>query len=343
MKALFFNKPGLENLTFDDYQLTEIKEDEVLVETKCIGVNPIDYYTITGIHGINGPPMKINPFPHIAGSEIAGIVIKKGSKVKHEIRVGDRVIIYNRIFDGTCRYCNNDHEMLCKNGGMIGIITNGGFAEFVKVPQQNVLKISDKINWELAASLPISGLASYNAIQESGLKSNEYLVIFGGSGNTGQFSSQIGKIIDAITISISNKSWIKEYGVDHVLPINEKLREKIFNITNGEMADVVINPLGEKTWKQGMDIIGKMGRIVTYGVLTGGNLLIDGRLLYNNQITIKGATGGSMKGLLQLVDMAEKQNFKTKVWKRFSLEDSKKALDMVFSKDKEGRIIIKNY
>ena len=72
MKALFFNKPGIENLIFGDYQLPDIGEDEVLVETKCTSVNPIDYYAVTGIHGENGPAMKINPYPHIAGSEICG-------------------------------------------------------------------------------------------------------------------------------------------------------------------------------------------------------------------------------------------------------------------------------
>ena len=50
MKALFFNKPGIENLIFGDYQLPDIGDDEVLVETKCTSVNPIDYYAATGIH-----------------------------------------------------------------------------------------------------------------------------------------------------------------------------------------------------------------------------------------------------------------------------------------------------
>lgn len=343
MKALFFDKPGIENLIFGDYQLPDVGDDEVLVETKCTSVNPIDYYAVTGIHGINGPAMKINPYPHIAGSEIAGTVKRKGKRVNNTIREGDRVIIYNRIFDGTCKYCKNNQQMLCENGGMIGISINGGFAEYLTVPQHNIIKIPDDLDWELASALPISGLTAYNAIQESGLKSDENLVVFGGSGNTGLFCSQIGKIISAITISLSSKPWIKEYGADYVLPIDENLREKIFEITNGTMADVVINSLGEKTWAKGMDVVGKLGRIITFGVLTGGNLLIDGRLLYNKQITVKGTTGGSVEGLLNLIEMAKEQNIRTKVWKRYSLEDSRTAIEKVFDKNKEGRIIIENY
>lgn len=343
MKALFFNKPGIENLIFSDYQLPDIRDDEVLVETKCTSVNPIDYYTVTGIHGVNGPAMKINPYPHIAGSEIAGTIKSKGERVNNTIREGDRVIIYNRVFDGICKYCKNSHQMLCENGGMIGISRNGGFAEYVIVPQQNIIKIPDELDWELASGLSIAGLTAYNAIQESRLKSKENLVIFGASGNTGLFCTQIGKLIDAITISLSSKSWIKEYGADYVLPIDENLREKILEITNGTMADVVINSLGENTWAKGMDIVGKLGRIITFGVLTGGNLYIDGRLLYNKQITIKGTTGGSVEGLLNLIEMAKEQNIRTKIWKRYSLEDSKIAIEKIFDKNREGRIIIENY
>ncbi len=344
MKALIFNQPGLKNLFFGDYQLEELKEEEVLIETRCVGVNPIDYYTVSGFHGNDGPPMNINPFPHIPGSEIAGIVKKKGDRVNERVKEGDRVIIYNRIFDKVCRFCRKGFEMLCKTGGgIVGVATNGGFAEYIKISQDNIIKIPDNIDWELAASLPVAGLTAFNAIKESGIKPEENLVIFGGSGNTGQFCSQIGKIYGARTISISNKHWIKEFGVDNVIPFNENIKEIIKNLTGGEMADIVINSLGEKTWDLSMEITGKLGRIISFGVLTGGDLHVNGRLLYNNQITIKGTTGGSIKDLYELIELTKKFKFRTKIWKRYKLEESSKAVKMVFDKDRDGRIMIINY
>lgn len=343
MKALSFTHPGLQNISFGDYQLTDLDENEVLVETKCLGVNPIDCYTITGKHGIDGPKMKISPYPHIPGTEIAGIVKQKGTKVNNSISEGDRIVVYNRLFDGTCIYCKSNLEMLCLSGGMIGIQINGGFAEYVKIPEQNIVKIPDEINWELASALPIAGLTAYNAIMESGLKKGENMLIFGGSGNTGLFCSQIGNIIGSTTISISSKKWIKDYGVDHVLKNDQYLLENITKITDGRMIDVVINPLGEKTWKQGITTVGKAGRVITFGVLTGGNLETDGRLLYNNQITIKGTTGGTVNGLIDLIELAKKEQFRTKIWKEVSLEESKRAVEMIFDKNRDGRIIIKNY
>jgi NADPH:quinone reductase-like Zn-dependent oxidoreductase len=343
VKALFYSKPGIENLRFADYQLTDLREDEIMIETKCMSVNPIDYYTITGVHGTDGPIMKICPYPHIPGTEVAGVVKKKGSKVKNKLVEGDRVIVYNRLFDGTCKYCSNDMEMHCINGGMIGLVTNGGYAEYIHVPGHNVIPIPDEISWEVAAALPIAGLTALNAIEESRLKKDEFLLVFGGSGNTGLFCSQIGKIMGAQTISITSKPWVKGYGADHILENNISIKEEISRVTNGSMIDVVINSLGEKMWGQGMNVVGKLGRIITYGVLTGGNLLTDGRLLYNNQITIKGTTGGSIKGLTRLIDMVKRENIRTKIWKRYSLEDSKRAIEKIFDKNREGRIIIENH
>ena len=142
---------------------------------------------------------------------------------------------------------------------------------------------------------------------------------------------------------ISTKEWIKGYGVDYVLRNDQYLLENIIKITDGRMMNVVINPLGEKTWKRGISTVGKAGRVITFGVLTGGNLETDGRLLYNNQITIKGTTGGTVNGLIDLIELARKEQFRTKIWKEVSLEESKQAIEMIFDKNRDGRIIIKNY
>ncbi|MDQ4074219.1 MAG: alcohol dehydrogenase catalytic domain-containing protein [Thermoproteota archaeon] len=342
MKALYFEKPGMDNLKYGDVRVPELKDTDVMLETKCLGVNPIDYFTITGIHGANGPSMHIEPYPHIAGSEISGIVKRKGERVKNGIREGDRVIVYNRIFDGSCRFCKKGYEMLCDNGGLVGVKTNGGFAEYVNVPSSNLIKIPDGISWELAASLPTAALTAYNAVKESKLKSSETMVVFGGSGNTGIFCVQLGNLWGGRVVAVSKKPWLKEYGAAEVLEYNGNLKETVKDITEGQMADVVINSLGEKAWRQGMEVAGKMGRIITFGVLSGGNLQVDGRFLYNNQVTIKGTTGGTMKDMLELVEIVKGHNLNVKIWQRYPLEHSKKAVESIFDSNRDGRILITN-
>ena len=78
--------------------------------------------------------------------------------------------------------CLNGLDMICRNGGLIGVITNGGFAEYISVPERNVFKIPDNLDWDTAASLPVTSLTPYHALREASLKINEYLLVFGASG-----------------------------------------------------------------------------------------------------------------------------------------------------------------
>ena len=61
------------------------------------------------------------------------------------------MVVYNKKFDGTCDMCLNGLDMICRNGGLIGVFTNGGFAEYISVPAKNVFRIPDDMNCELAA------------------------------------------------------------------------------------------------------------------------------------------------------------------------------------------------
>jgi D-arabinose 1-dehydrogenase-like Zn-dependent alcohol dehydrogenase len=100
------------------------------------GVNPIYFRAVSG--GVD-----VKPLPHIPGAELSGVVERIGNHVTN-IKEGDRAIAYSRVFDGTCDLCLNQSEMLCKNGGIIGVATNGGFAEYISVPDRNVFKIPEK-------------------------------------------------------------------------------------------------------------------------------------------------------------------------------------------------------
>ena len=121
-------------------------------------------------------------------------------------------MVYSRVFDGTCDMCLNGYEMLCRSGGIIGVMTNGGFAEYIAVPEKNVFKIPNDIEWELAASLPVTTITPYHALKESTLKVNESLLIFGASGNTGAMAIQFGKKMGAKVIAVSKNEWVKDFG-----------------------------------------------------------------------------------------------------------------------------------
>jgi NADPH:quinone reductase-like Zn-dependent oxidoreductase len=332
MRAAVFEKPGLENLKVTaDAEEPKLTDHDVLIKVKTAGVNPIDQSVVLGSY-------PASPMPHIPGAEIAGTVDRVGNHVQG-LNKGDRVIVYNGLFDGTCDMCLNGSENTCRNGGLIPVTANGGFAEYVAVPQQNVFKLPDDISWDAAASLPVTGLTPFHALMEASLKIDEYLVVFGPSGNTGMIATQVGKKMGAKVIAVSKEESPKEFGANYVISDYGKVPEHVREITHGKMADVVLNSIGAKAWDSSFASVGMNGRLVTSGGLTGPEVNLNIRSLYLKQIKLIGSTGGTRAELRELIDSSAK-DLKVKVWKRFGLEDVKEALEALSAKDREGRILL---
>jgi NADPH:quinone reductase-like Zn-dependent oxidoreductase len=339
MRAIIFEKPGLENLRVtDNAQRPKISDHDILIKVKMAGVNPIDSFVVSGALP------KIDPIPHIPGAESSGIIEEVGSHVNNgnnNFKKGDRVIVHNKVFDGTCDMCLNGLDMICRNGGLIGAITNGGFAEYIAVPDRNAFKIPDDIGWDLAASLPVTSLTPYHALKEASLKINEFLVVFGASGNTGMIAVQLGKKMGAKVIGVSKDNWIKtDFGADYIISDYDKIVENVKDITKGKMANVVVNSLGIGTWDSSFASVGINGRWVAFGGLTGADVKLNVQALYSKQIKLIGSTGGTRKELQELVDISSSKQLKVRVWKKFKLEDTKEALQSLFAKERDGRILL---
>ncbi|MGA9170961.1 MAG: alcohol dehydrogenase catalytic domain-containing protein, partial [Nitrososphaeraceae archaeon] len=140
MRAAIFEQQGLADLKIkEDVEQPTITDHDVLIKVKSAGVNPIDYFTVSNSVGIK-------PLPHIPGAEVTGIIENTGKHVA-ALKEGDKVVLYNRTFDGTCDMCLNGYEMLCRNGGIIGVNTNGGFADYIAASERNVFKIPNDVQW----------------------------------------------------------------------------------------------------------------------------------------------------------------------------------------------------
>ena len=332
MRAAVFERQGLDNLNVnEDVQQPTIADYDVLIKVKAAGVNPIDYFTVSNIPGVK-------PLPHIPGVELTGIVDKVGNHVT-TLKEGDKVVVYNIIFDGTCDMCLNGYEMLCKNAGILGVITNGGYADYISASEKNVFKIPDNVQWDVAASLATTTKTPYHALRDASLKLNEFLVIFGASGNTGMMATQFGKKMGAKVIAVSKDNWIKtDFGADYIISDYDKVVEQVKDITQGKMADVVLNSLGVNTWENSFLCVGANGRLVTFGGLTGADVKLNVQSLYRKQIKLIGSNGSTRKEFREVIDMSKE--LKVRVWKRFKLEDAKEALQALFAKERDGRILL---
>jgi len=329
VKALVFDKSGLDNLKVREIETPQLGPHDVLIRVVESGVNPIDYFVVNYI------PVK--PMPHIPGAEIAGTVEKVGDHVKG-LNPGDKVVVYNRVFDNNCDLCLAGKEMLCRNGGIMSVITNGGWSEYFVVPDKNLFKIPENMSWDVAASLPVAALTSYHALKELEVNPNDVVVVFGASGNTGIFAVQLAKKFGATVIAVSRKQWLKEFGADYVVGYDE-VSEKVKQLTNGKLATIVINSLGSSVWNKSLEVLGYDGRLAFFGTLTGGNINLDLASLYGKHVKLVGTTGGSRKELIELIELC--RECKVKVWKTYKLEEGVDALKEEMGSNRDGRIMIK--
>lgn len=333
MRAAVFDKPGIENLkVMDNVEKPKLANpDNILIKVKVAGLNPIDNVVVSG------SIPTVRPIPHIPGAEVSGIVDEIGSEGSR-LKKGDRVVIHNKVFDGICDMCLSGLDMICRNGGLISVITNGGFAEYIVVPQRNVFKIPDDMDWDLAASLPVTALTPFHALNEARMKINEFLLVFGATGNTGMIATQLGKRMGARVIAVSKEEWVRDFGADYIIRDYDRIVEQVREITSGKMADVVLNSLGVKTWDSSFESTGINGRLVSFGGLTGADVKLNIQSLYSRQIKLIGSTGGTRKELRDLIDNHDKLQLKK--WKRFDLDNVQEALHALFSKERSGRIFL---
>jgi NADPH:quinone reductase-like Zn-dependent oxidoreductase len=201
-----------------------------------------------------------------------------------------------------------------------------------------VFKIPNDLDWEIAASLPVTTLTPFHALNEASLQINEYLLVFGASGNTGIMAIQFAKKMGAKVIAVSRDDWVKDFGADYIINEYDKVVENVKEITRGKMADVVLNSVGVGTWESSFESVGVNGRLVTFGGLTGADVKLNVQSLYLRQVKLIGSSRGTRGELEELITMSKE--LKTKVWKRFKLDETKEALQALFAKERDGRIML---
>jgi len=149
---------------------------------------------------------------------------------------------------------------------------------------------------------------------------------------------QFAKRMGAKVIAVSKDEWVKDFGADYIISEYDKVVEKVKDITNGKMADVVINSVGIGTWESSFESVGINGRLVTFGGLTVADVKLNVQTLYTRQVKLIGSSRGTKAELKDLINISKE--LKTKVWKRFKLDKTKEAIQALFAKERDGRIML---
>ena len=277
----------IDDLQYQNIELPEIKENEVLVQVKC-----------AGICGSDIPRVKTKgtyTFPTIPGHEFAGIVFKKGNKASH-LQVGDRVTVYPLIPCHSCTFCQSGKENLCDNYNYLGSRCDGGFAEYVKCPADNIIKIPEKVTFEEAALVEPMAVA-LRGVKRSHIKSGDKVVIFG-LGPIGLFAAQWAKLRGAKVILGVDRNKHKleiaqRVGLDYALnSSDDRLDVNMKELIGSEGPDVVLECSGSNEFQEKAIALVKKSGTISFIGNPAGNVVFQEKyfqLILRKEVTLIGS------------------------------------------------------
>ena len=211
----------------------ELREDDVLVQIHAAGVNQLDSKIRDGEFKLILP----YKLPIVLGHDVAGVVVKVGSRVK-QFKPGDEV--YARPAD---------HRI-------------GTFAEFIAINETDVAIKPKDLSMEEAASIPLVGLTAWQALVErADLKKGQKVFIQAGSGGVGTIAIQLAKHVGAIvatTTSAANLDLVKDLGADIVIDYKKDDFERILHDY-----DVVLNSQDAKTLEKSLRVLKPGGKLIS--------------------------------------------------------------------------------
>ena len=214
-------------------------------------------------------------FPRIIGHEITGEIVEVGPGVRG-LKVGDPVTTYFYLNCGHCRWCLTNLEPLCENsGGQIGLECDGAYAEYVKLPAQNFIKLPDGLDYKkhpAEIGVVTDALATpYKVLRRARVKAGETVAVIGAGGGLGIHQLMMAKWARARVIAVDTKpekfDACRKAGADELVDASAgRVVEQVMDLTGGEGVDVVVDYVSAtSTLEAGAKALARRGRLVTLG------------------------------------------------------------------------------
>src|SRR5919108_4400421 len=321
-----------EPLQVQELQTPKPKGLQTLIKVQSSGVCHSDVHVWEGYYeGIGGRPLKTTDrgvkYPLTPGHEIAGIVDSLGEQVEGFSK-NEKVLVYPWIGEGMCPACRIGEENLCDKPRSLGIYNDGGYAEYVLVPNYKYLvKIGDDMHTDTSAPLSCAGLTAYGAVKNANLKPDDNVVIVG-RGGLGLMAIQLVKAVTgakiiAMDLDDQKLDVAKNEGADII--VNSKKEDPtkvVMELTDKLGADAVIDFVNAtKSVETDMQFLRRRARLVLVG-LFGGELKLSLVSMPTRAYRLIGSYTGTISDLIGLVSLAKRGIVKTVVSQRFKLEQA---------------------
>ena len=340
MLAVFKTKPELGGTELKEVPVPQPGPDDVLVKVKACSICGTD------VHIYNWDTWaqkRIHP-PLLYGHEVAGEVVETGQNVK-DVNVGEYVTAESHFFCGYCYQCRREMRHICSNLKILGVDTEGIFAEYAKIPARNIWKNDPDLPLEYASVQDPLG-NSVHTVFAADIPGRNVVIL--GCGPIGLFSAAVCRKIGAAQVFCTEAKYeyraniARNLGADHVFFGDDDVHQGVMDATDGVGADVVLEFTGSPAAvNQGLKLLRTGGTIVLLGVFTKEFTTDLTDNVVFKYVTVQGITGRliwdtwyRMKGLFRAG-----LNVDPVITHKFKFEEFFKAMDVMRSGN-SGKVVL---
>jgi len=322
VKAIVIHEDGgPEVLRYEDVPDPEPGPGEVVVRMRFASLNHLDVWTRKGLPSV--------PKPRILGADGSGVVEALGPSVEG-FEPGDRVVINPGIErDGRIH--------------VIGEHTQGVHAELAAVPATNVYPLRDEISFEEAAAFPLVFESAYRMlVTRAGLHAGEWVLVWGIGGGVATAAFRIAQALGARTVvtSSSDEKLAKAQALGADVVVNHATDDVVATVkgATGVGVDVVVETVGDATWKRTLDAVRPAGRVVVCGATSGPNPPAALHRLWWKQLDVLGSTMGTREDFEGAYDLVA-AGAKPVIDSVFPLAEARAAHERLEAGEQFGKIL----
>ncbi len=310
MKTIILNKPGEFIKTERDFN-DDLAENEALLKIHRIGICGTDYHAFRG-------KQPFFSYPRILGHELGAEVVGVGKGVdKTKIAVGDKVSVEPYLNCGECQSCRNGKSNCCEKLQVLGVHTDGGMCEYIKIPA-NKLHHSAILGYEQLALVETLGIGVH-AVQRANVSKNDIVLVIG-AGPIGLSVIQFAKINQAKIVVMDFSQQRLDFaneiiGIDEsILPKEDFSADDLRKILGGNLPTIVFDATGNaQSMMKAFSYVAFGGKLVYVGLFQGEVTFFDPDF-HRKEITLLSSRNALPENFTSIIGLMEKGKIDTKAW-----------------------------
>ncbi|HEU4673442.1 MAG TPA: alcohol dehydrogenase catalytic domain-containing protein [Candidatus Limnocylindrales bacterium] len=333
---------GPEHLSFVELPDPTPATDEVLVRVRTVGANRMDLDVMRH----KGIGMRVS-LPQILGLDPAGEVVATGAAVT-DLRPGDRVVAKPSVACGACRFCLAGDDDACAHLVNLGVDRQGGFAELIAIPRQNLARIPGGLDFPAATALAHAAPVALLMLRErAAVRPGEVVLVSGAGGSIGSAAVQIACLLGCRVIALAGSpatvEWASSLGAEAVVDTSAEptFAAHVRELAGPDGVAVHVESVGDPgVFAEAVRSLGRRARAVVCGSHAAPEVSIDLNWLYRNRISLIGSSGSSLASFRDAFALVAEGRIRPNIHAVLPLERAADAYRLLLERRNRGKVVL---